>query len=139
MIEGIASVKITADEIARMKGESLNTVQKRLRRGCVPFEKDASDSRRKLYDPARVLTASELARWVTEQESPAPAEQSGPHEITLASSNSLQPVLPFDVSPSYEARQEAVAAIPERFRPQVEKTSGLVSECVNGTWKKVQG
>ncbi len=139
MIEGIASVKITADEIARLKGESLNTVQKRLRRGCVPFEKDASDSRRKLYDPARVLTASELARWVTEQESPAPAEQSGPHEITLASSNSLQPVLPFDVSPSYEARQEAVAAIPERFRPQVEKTLGLVSECVNGTWKKVQG
>ena len=104
-----------------------------------PLRRTASDTRRKLYDPARVLTASELARWVTEQESPAPAEQPGPHEITLASSNSLQPVLPFDVSPSYEARQEAVAAIPERFRPQVEKTLGLVSECVNGTWKKVQG
>ena len=138
-IETKGPTRITADEIARLKGESLNTVQKRLRRGCVPFEKDASDSRRKLYDPARVLSASELARWVTEQESPAPAEQSSPLEITLASSNALQPVLPFDVSPSYEARQEAVAAIPERFRPQVEKTLGLVSECVNGTWKKVQG
>ena len=36
----VTAVKITAEEIARLKGESLNTVQKRLRRGCVPFEKD---------------------------------------------------------------------------------------------------
>ena len=84
MNELTASAKISVKEIARLKGESLNTVQKRLRRACVPFEKDASDTRRKLYDPAVVLTASELARWVTEQESPAPADQPGPLEITLA-------------------------------------------------------
>ena len=86
-IETKGPTRITADDIARLTGENLNTVQKRLRRGCVPFEKDASDTRRKLYDPVRVLSASELARWVTEQESPAPAEQPSPHEITLASSN----------------------------------------------------
>jgi len=63
MSEGRASVKITADDIARLKGENLNTVQKRLRRGCVAFEKDPSDTRRNLYDPAAVLTGSELARW----------------------------------------------------------------------------
>ncbi len=139
MSEITASAKITADEIARLKGESLNTVQKRLRRGCVPFEKDASDTRRKLYDPACVLTASELAHWVTEQETAAPSEQPGPHEITLASSNSLQPVLPFDVSPSYEARQEAVAAIPQRVRAYIEQEMGIVADCVNGTWKKYLG
>ncbi len=139
MNEVTAPAKITAEEIARLKGESLNTVQKRLRRGCVPFEKDANDARRKSYDPARVLSANELARWVTEQESPVPVEQSSPLAITPASSNLLQPMLPFDVSPSYEARQEAVAAIPERFRPQVEKTLGLIADCVNGTWKKFQG
>ena len=88
----VTAVKITTEEIARMKDESLNTVQKRLRRGCVPFEKDSSDTRRKLYDPACVLTGSELARWITEQESSAPSERPGPHEITLISSNSLQPV-----------------------------------------------
>ena len=135
----VTAVKITTEEIARMKDESLNTVQKRLRRGCVPFEKDSSDTRRKLYDPACVLTGSELARWITEQESSAPSERPGPHEITLISSNSLQPVLPFDVSPSYEARQEAVAAIPERFRPLVRKALGMLADSYNGTWKKYQG
>ncbi len=130
-------MKITADDIARLKGENLNTVQKRLRRGCVAFEKDPSDTRRNLYDPAAVLTGSELARWATEQKSPHEIPPEVP-SVGLAVSKSLQPVLPFDVSPSYEARRRC-RGHPQRFRPQVEKTLGLVSECVNGTWKKVQG
>jgi transposase InsO family protein len=59
--------------------------------------------------------------------------------ISPVAARSPQPILPFDVSPSHDAREEAVAAIPQKFKPYVEKWCGITADCTNGTWRKWQG
>ena len=59
--------------------------------------------------------------------------------IAPVADRSLQPVLPFDLSPSLGAREQAAAAVPLKFKPYVEKWMGVVADCVNGTFKKYVG
>ena len=76
--------------------------------------------------PASTAGASSLSQS-REAESGEPSRQA------------LQPVLPFEISVSRDARAQAMAAIPERFQPYVAKWMGIVADCTNGTFRRSLG
>jgi len=137
-------------EAAQFEGVSPGALLARARRKHVIMANDSDDGRRKLF-PVSALSSDAVQRRVKEQVSAAlqgmagkaqdapPSQQNPEQAITLATERGkpLQPFLAFaPPSPSEAARDAVVAAVPSKFRDYVDKWTGIIADCDNGTYKK---
>jgi len=131
-------------EAAALEGCKPEALKKRFQRAGIVGVPDPNDSRRKLY-PVTVLSLPARQRFFQEQAQAAlaPLQAPGPPEETLqvAARRDSSPLLPF-APPSATERALSDAAppgIPSHLRGYVEKWSGIIGDCANGTWKKYRG
>lgn len=137
---------ITLQEAARAEQVSYSVEKARLRRKRVILVPDEEDQRRKLL-PVTELSPNGYARWLKAEIS-APSVSSQPTAappealaLTAKADTRLQPFLPF--CPPTGTERELTAAIPsfipKHEQPYVDRWTGILAECLNGTWRRYRG
>jgi len=129
------------EEMAGYEGISPKALAKRFERHPVATLKDPDDSRRKLYSVSG-LTPRGYQAWMKAETCTALENVTGQSIVRAAEpAKSPQAVLAFAVpSQTESALLDAVPpAIPERFRPYIEKWSQIIGDCTNGTWRRYRG
>jgi len=131
-------------DAAALEGCKPEALKKRFQRAGIVGIPDPDDSRRKLI-PITALSPTAFKQFGREQAQAAiaPHQAPGPPEETLqvAARRDSSPLLPF-APPSATERALSDAAppgIPSSQRAYVEKWSGIIGDCANGTWKKYRG
>lgn len=90
-------------------------------------------------DTAKALNEARI------QSLPSVTSNANPPQVLIdskpqAQNSRVQPLLPFaPTSPSQDARDVAVAAVPRKFQKLVDERLGLVANNRNGTWKLYEG
>lgn len=124
-------------EFARFEGIRPKTLLRRVERSRVLLIPDPEDSRRKLI-PVSAMTPTGYQAWMRAETCAALQNVNGPADAAPPES---APLLPF-ASPSQTERTLVKAvppAIPERYRPYIDRWAMIVGDCTNGTWRKYQG
>jgi hypothetical protein len=134
---------IALDRAAALEGLGLDAYRKRLQRQRIIRLPDPEDKRRCLIRVADLSAGARQQHYKEQaQDALAPLGPEPPEDLAQAAprNESLQ-LLPFAPPTSTERalRDAAPPAIPSRHRAYIERWSGIIGDCANGTWKKYRG
>lgn len=133
---------IPFDRAAALEGLSKEALKKRLQRRRIMCIKDPNHRQRKLV-PVTALSSGARTAYYKQQICSA-LEPLAPQPQPLPSGNSgpgRERFLPF--APQSQTEQALSTAVPPGIpahqRGFIEKWSGIIGDCANGTWKKYRG